>query len=114
MTKQIEVKILGRDFTISCPENEEENLQKSISYLKHKVDEIQQSGSTIGVDKTIIKAALDITHEFLNQGDNKDLHTLDYQNKQQSIGYISESGSAINTSQSVESVDITGYFDNQG
>ena len=33
------------------------------------------------VDKTIIKAALDITHEFLNQGDNKALHTLDYQNK---------------------------------
>ena len=81
MTKQIEVNILGRDFTISCPENEEENLQKSISYLKHKVDEIQQSGLVIGVDKTIIKAALDITHEFLNKGDNKDLHTLDYQNK---------------------------------
>ena len=81
MTKQIEVNILGRDFTISCPENEEENLQKSISYLKHKVDEIQQSGTVIGVDKTIIKAALDITHEFLNQGDNKTLHTLDYQNK---------------------------------
>ncbi len=69
MTKQIEVNILGRDFTISCPENEEENLQKSISYLKHKVDEIQQSGTVIGVDK------------FLNQGDNKTLHTLDYQNK---------------------------------
>ena len=31
MTKQIEVNILGRDFTISCPENEEENLQKSES-----------------------------------------------------------------------------------
>jgi len=49
--------------------------------LKHKVDEIQQTGSVIGVDKTIIKAALDITHEFLNKGDSKDLHTLDYQNK---------------------------------
>ena len=58
MTKQIEVNILGRDFTVSCPESEEENLQKSISYLKHKVDEIQQSGSTIGVDKTIIKSRI--------------------------------------------------------
>jgi cell division protein ZapA (FtsZ GTPase activity inhibitor) len=57
MTKQIEVNILGRDFTVSCPEDEEENLQKSISYLKHKVDEIQQSGLTIGVDKTIGKVA---------------------------------------------------------
>ena len=81
MTKQIEVNILGRDFTISCPESEEENLQKSISYLKHKVEEIQQSGTVIGVDKIIIKAALDITHEFLNRGDNTELHTLDYVNK---------------------------------
>jgi len=81
MTKQIEVNILGRDFTISCPESEEENLQKSISYLKHKVEEIQKSGTVTGVDKTIIKAALDITHEFLNRGDDTDLHTLDYTNK---------------------------------
>jgi cell division protein ZapA len=81
MTKRVEVNILGRDFTISCPESEEENLQKSISYLKHKVEEIQKSGTVIGVDKTIIKAALDITHEFLNRGDDTDLHTLDYANK---------------------------------
>ena len=81
MTKKIEVNILGRDFTISCPESEEENLQKSISYLKHKVEEIQKSGTVTGVDKTIIKAALDITHEFLNRGDDTDLHTLDYTNK---------------------------------
>jgi len=81
MTKRVEVNILGRDFTISCPENEEENLQKSIGYLKHKVEEIQQSGTVIGVDKIIIKAALDITHEFLNRGDNTELHTLDYVNK---------------------------------
>jgi len=40
---------------------------------------------------------------------NASYFVLDYQNKQQSIGYISESGSAINTSQSVESVEITGH-----
>ena len=48
MANHIEVKILGRDFSIACPENEEENLQKSISYLKHKVDEIQQSADKHG------------------------------------------------------------------
>ena len=34
MTKQIEVNILGRDFTISCPENEEENLKKKHYRIK--------------------------------------------------------------------------------
>ena len=58
MANQLEVKILGRDFSIACPENEEENLKKSINYLNHKIEEIQETGSVIGVDKTIIMACL--------------------------------------------------------
>ena len=81
MANQLEVKILARDFSIACPENEEENLKKSISYLNHKIEEIQETGSVIGVDKTIIMAALNITHEYLNQNSNADVHTLSYKNK---------------------------------
>ena len=81
MANQLEVKILGRDFSIACPENEEENLKKSINYLNHKIEEIQETGNVIGVDKTIIMAALNITHEYLNQNSNADIHTLSYKNK---------------------------------
>ncbi|MCH9782019.1 cell division protein ZapA [Methylophilaceae bacterium] len=83
MAKQIEVKILGRDFSIACPENEEDSLMKSINYLNHKIDEVQASGSVIGVDKTIIMAALNITHEYLNKNNNADadVHNLSYKNK---------------------------------
>ncbi len=81
MAKQIEVKILDRDFSIACPEHEEENLNKSINYLNHKIQEIQDSGAVIGVDKTIIMAALNITHEYLNQNDGTEVHTLGYKNK---------------------------------
>jgi len=35
----------------------------------------------IGVDKTIIMAALNITHEYLNQGNNADIHTIGYKDK---------------------------------
>ena len=62
--KQVEIKLLGRDFTIACPEEEEANLQKSITYLANKIEEVQKTGNIIGVDKTIIMAALNITHEF--------------------------------------------------
>lgn len=81
MTKQIEVKILERDFQISCPDNEEEGLIKSIEYLNHKIEEIKNSGNIVGVDKTIIMAALNITHEFLNQNPSSDAHLLTYKNK---------------------------------
>ncbi len=81
MTKQVDVKILGRDFQIACPDNEEESLVKSIEYLNHKIEEIQKQGNIVGVDKTIIMAALNITHEFLNQNSSSDAHLLSYKNK---------------------------------
>ena len=81
MTKQVDVKILGRDFQIACPDNEEESLVKSIEYLNHKIEEIQKQGNIVGVDKTIIMAALNITHEFLNQNSSSDAHMLSYKNK---------------------------------
>ena len=83
MAKQIEVKILGRDFSIACPENEEDSLMKSINFLNHKIDEVQASGSIIGGDKTIIMAALNITHEYLNKNNNADadVKNLSYKNK---------------------------------
>ena len=81
MTKQVDVKVLGRDFQIACPDNEEESLVKSIEYLNHKIEEIQKQGNIVGVDKTIIMAALNITHEFLNQNSSSDAHLLSYKNK---------------------------------
>ena len=81
MTKQVDVKILGRDFQIACPDNEEESLVKSIEYLNHKIEEIQKQRNIVGVDKTIIMAALNITHEFLNQNSSSDAHLLSYKNK---------------------------------
>ena len=79
--KQVEIKLLGRDFTVSCPEEEEANLQKSINYLANKIDEVQKSGNIIGVDKTIIMAALNITHEFLNHDVASSVHIVDYKKK---------------------------------
>ena len=79
--KQVEIKLLGRDFTIACPEEEEANLQKSINYLANKIDEVQKTGNIIGVDKTIIMAALNITHEFLNHDVASSVHIVDYKKK---------------------------------
>ena len=88
MTKQIEAKIFCRDFSVGCPDNEEENLLKSINYLNHKIEEVQKTGGIIGVDKTIIMAALNITHEYLNQGNNQDIHTVGYKDKLSQLNRI--------------------------
>ena len=86
--KQLDIKLLGRDFSISCPEEEKANLLKSVNYLSHKIEEIHKTGNVIGVDKTIIMAALNITHEFLNQEGGSNIHTMDYKNKLSNLGSL--------------------------
>ena len=86
--KQLDIKLPGRDFSISCPEKEEAILLKSVNYLSHKIEEIQKTGNVIGVDKTIIMAALNITHEFLNQEGGSNIHTMDYKNKLSNLGSL--------------------------
>ena len=56
--------------------------------MAHKIEEIQMTGHVISVDKTIIMAALNITHEFLNQEGGSNIHTMDYKNKLSNLGSL--------------------------
>ena len=65
-SKAVDVKILGREFTISCAEEEREGLLSAVSYLNKKMSEISDSGKVIGVERIAIMAALNLSHELLN------------------------------------------------
>jgi cell division protein ZapA len=62
----LNVSIMGREFRISCSEDEQKELLKSIEYLNNKMREIRDTGKVIGVERIAIMAALNITHEFLS------------------------------------------------
>lgn len=64
--KPIDVEILGRDFTVSCTEEEKQGLMQSVSYLDDKMREIRDTGKIVGIERIAIMAALNITHELLN------------------------------------------------
>jgi cell division protein ZapA len=63
--KGIDVSIMGREFRVACPEDEQEELLASVSYLDRKMREIRDSGKVIGVERIAIMAALNIAHELL-------------------------------------------------
>jgi cell division protein ZapA len=63
--KGIDVSIMGREFRVACPEDEQEELLSSVSYLDRKMREIRDSGKVIGVERIAIMAALNIAHELL-------------------------------------------------
>lgn len=65
-SKAVDVKIMGREFTISCTEEEREGLLSAVSYLNKKMSEISDAGKVIGVERIAIMAALNLSHELLN------------------------------------------------
>ena len=64
-TKSLDVAIMGREFRVACPDDEQEELLSAVSYLDRKMREIRDSGKVIGVERIAIMAALNIAHELL-------------------------------------------------
>jgi cell division protein ZapA len=64
--KGVDVSILGREFTISCTEEERPSLLEAVSYLDKKMRDIRDTGKIVGVERIAIMAALNISHELLN------------------------------------------------
>ncbi|MDR3429830.1 MULTISPECIES: cell division protein ZapA [Silvimonas] len=64
--KQLDVSIMGREFRVACPDDEEETLLQAVEVLNGKMHEIRESGKVIGIEKIAIMAALNIAHEYLH------------------------------------------------
>lgn len=66
----VTIKILGKDYTISCPEEKRDELLSAASFLDRNMREIQQSGSTLGTERIAVMAALNIAHDLISLRDN--------------------------------------------
>ncbi|RBP49629.1 cell division protein ZapA [Arenicella xantha] len=64
-SRGINISIMGRDFSVACPPEEQEDLQSAARYLDTKMKEIQKTGKIIGAERCAIMAALNITNELL-------------------------------------------------
>lgn len=56
---------MGREFCVTCPDEEREEIQLAAAYLDNKIQEIKAEGKVIDSDRIAIIAALRITHELL-------------------------------------------------
>jgi len=74
-TKGLQINIMGREFRVACPENEQKGLLEAVDYLNHKMHEIRDNGKVVGLERIAIMAALNIAHELLTMkiGDGFDI-----------------------------------------
>jgi cell division protein ZapA len=63
--KSLQITIMGREFRVACPEEEQAGLLEAVDYLNKKMLEIRDGGKVIGLERIAIMAALNVAHEFL-------------------------------------------------
>jgi len=63
--KGINISIMGRDFSVACPPEEQDDLMDAAGYLDKEMKEIQKTGKIIGTERCAIMAALNITNDLI-------------------------------------------------
>ena len=67
VVKPVVVRIFGKEYRVSCADEERSALFASAAYLNKKMKEIRDSGKVIGTDRITVMAALNITNELLQR-----------------------------------------------
>ena len=63
--KGVNISIMGREFSVACPPQEQDDLLAAARHLDQSMKDIQKTGKIIGAERCAIMAALNITNELL-------------------------------------------------
>ncbi|WP_027857478.1 cell division protein ZapA [Marinobacterium jannaschii] len=64
--RTVEVRLLDKEYTVSCPDGAEAELLASADYLDEKMREIRRHGKLVGLERIAVMAALNISHELIS------------------------------------------------
>ncbi|MDO8263067.1 MAG: cell division protein ZapA [Gallionella sp.] len=84
-TKTLEIKILDRELSIACPEEERGELLDAVAYLDKRMREIRDAGKIVSVERIALMAALNITHELLTTKVGRGVDLSDFKRRMGSM-----------------------------
>ena len=61
----VSVRIMEKEYKISCPEGEHESLLASVQHVSDNMKKIRESGKALGAERVAVMAAINIAHEML-------------------------------------------------
>lgn len=68
----VTVRIMGREYTVVCPQEEHEALVASADFLNDRMMAIRKRGKALGAERIAVMAALNLARELLeSQGSDK-------------------------------------------
>jgi cell division protein ZapA len=65
MYAHVNIKILEKEYQVSCPADERMDLLDSAELLNSKMREIRDSGKVVGLDRIAVMAALNMANELM-------------------------------------------------
>jgi cell division protein ZapA len=63
----VSVKILDKEYQVSCQQDEVDALTASARYLDQQMRNIRESGKVFGLDRIAVMAALNLANELLQK-----------------------------------------------
>ncbi len=64
-TTTVTVKILDKDYEVSCGHDEVDDLVRAARSLSVRMRDIRRAGKVVGLDRIAVMAALNYAHEYL-------------------------------------------------
>ncbi len=65
IVKPVTVKILDKEYLVSCSDDERDQLHAAVAFLNEKMQEVKNSGKVVGSERVAVMAALNIAHLLL-------------------------------------------------
>jgi cell division protein ZapA len=64
--KTLDVSIMGRNYRVTCADDEREALLAAVAYVDKKMTEIKAASKVAGIERIAVMAALNIANELLS------------------------------------------------
>ena len=64
--KQVDFRIMGREFRVSLPETEERQLLEAVSYVERRMIDMRDKSKVIGLERIAIMTARALASDFLH------------------------------------------------
>lgn len=79
--KPVTIKILDKEYTVACTDDERESLYNSVEYLNEKIGDVRSNGKVVGSERIVVMTALNIVNEYLeyrdaDQGVSEDVENI--------------------------------------
>jgi len=70
-TVKITISIMGKEYQLACPVDEQQRLQQAAQNLDQQMRVIRDNGKVVGLDRIAIMAAVNLSHQLLIEQDKQ-------------------------------------------